>query len=327
MKALKQLISPFSFLIFLIWPVTFIYFDLWILFKENYFMTITMIVGSFIAGATSEGGGAVAFPVMTLLFNIAPSVARDFSFMIQSFGMTSASLLILRKKIPILKEGIIYPALGAILGNYLGYNYIVGLFSPPALKMFFCSFWLSFVFVLIKSIKTSTQVDKMDSTPFNISILLFSGVLGGIVTALSGTGLDILTFSVLTLYFNICVKVATPSSVILMAINSVCAWFMKEKFFGGVDPVAFEYLLICIPVVIFFAPLGSFFIKDKNKVFVTLFLVTTISIQFVTAYLILPLSLNLIYVSLSSLAFGILLFSAPGILKIFKSRKTLLLKS
>ena len=35
---------------------------------------------------TSEGGGAVAFPVMTLALNISPGVARDFSLMIQSCG-------------------------------------------------------------------------------------------------------------------------------------------------------------------------------------------------------------------------------------------------
>ena len=35
---------------------------------------------------TSEGGGAVAFPVMTLLLKIDPKVARDFSLMVQSVG-------------------------------------------------------------------------------------------------------------------------------------------------------------------------------------------------------------------------------------------------
>ncbi|HRV81343.1 MAG TPA: hypothetical protein P5218_07905, partial [Planctomycetota bacterium] len=40
------------------------------LFPTGWFMSVTMVVGSFIAGATSEGGGAVAFPVMTLLFKI-----------------------------------------------------------------------------------------------------------------------------------------------------------------------------------------------------------------------------------------------------------------
>ena len=35
---------------------------------------------------TSEGGGAVAFPVMTLLLKIKPTIARDFSLMVQSVG-------------------------------------------------------------------------------------------------------------------------------------------------------------------------------------------------------------------------------------------------
>lgn len=39
-----------------------------------------------IAGMTSEGGGAVAFPVMTLALGLTPAVARDFSLMIQSCG-------------------------------------------------------------------------------------------------------------------------------------------------------------------------------------------------------------------------------------------------
>jgi hypothetical protein len=59
--------------------------------KPRYYMSITMIFGSMIAGATSEGGGAVAFPVMTLALGIAPPVARDFSFMIQSVGMVGAA--------------------------------------------------------------------------------------------------------------------------------------------------------------------------------------------------------------------------------------------
>jgi uncharacterized protein len=53
-------------------------------FKDKYYMSITMVFGSMFAGATSEGGAAIAFPVMTLAFNVNPQVARDFSFMIQS---------------------------------------------------------------------------------------------------------------------------------------------------------------------------------------------------------------------------------------------------
>ena len=35
---------------------------------------------------TSEGGGAVAFPVMTLMLGVAPVIARDFSWMVQAAG-------------------------------------------------------------------------------------------------------------------------------------------------------------------------------------------------------------------------------------------------
>jgi len=49
-------------------------------------MTLTMIPGSFIGGATAEGGGAVAFPVMSLGLHQDAKVARDFSLMIQCCG-------------------------------------------------------------------------------------------------------------------------------------------------------------------------------------------------------------------------------------------------
>ena len=35
-------------------------------FPSRYLLSITMIFGATVAGMTSEGGGAVAFPVMTL---------------------------------------------------------------------------------------------------------------------------------------------------------------------------------------------------------------------------------------------------------------------
>ncbi len=52
-----------------------------------------MIFGAMIGGATSEGGGAVAFPVMTLALGIPPSIARDFSMMCQSCGERQINVL------------------------------------------------------------------------------------------------------------------------------------------------------------------------------------------------------------------------------------------
>lgn len=44
------------------------------------YMTLTMVFGSFIAGSTSEGGAAVAFPVLTLLFKVKVRVASAQKF-------------------------------------------------------------------------------------------------------------------------------------------------------------------------------------------------------------------------------------------------------
>ena len=57
-----------------------------------------MVLGAFVAGLTPEGGGAVAFPVLSIFFNVDRVLARDFSLMIQSIGMTSASIFILTHK-------------------------------------------------------------------------------------------------------------------------------------------------------------------------------------------------------------------------------------
>jgi len=116
--------------------------------RDKLFMALTMALGSFIAGATSEGGGAVAFPVMTLIFKIAPSTARDFSLLIQSCGMTAASFAILKNKIKVNKEIILFTSFGSIFGNILGFLTVVPSASPIFIKIFFCSLWLSFIIIL-----------------------------------------------------------------------------------------------------------------------------------------------------------------------------------
>ena len=47
---------------------------------------------------TSEGGGAVAFPVMTLMLGVAPVIARDFSWMVQAAGMNLIIVILTKCK-------------------------------------------------------------------------------------------------------------------------------------------------------------------------------------------------------------------------------------
>ena len=75
-------------------------------------MSITMIFGAMVAGMTSEGGGAVAFPVMTLALHISPAVARDFSLGIQSCGMSAAAFTIFWMKLKLEKHSLLFCSIG-----------------------------------------------------------------------------------------------------------------------------------------------------------------------------------------------------------------------
>lgn len=64
----------------------------------NWKAAITMIFGSIVAGGTSMGGGAVAFPVFTKVLHVPYQEAKVFSLAIQSIGMSAASLTIVAMK-------------------------------------------------------------------------------------------------------------------------------------------------------------------------------------------------------------------------------------
>jgi uncharacterized membrane protein YfcA len=274
------------------------------LFLTDWFMSVTMALGSFIAGSTSVGGGAVAFPVMTLVFDIDPVCARNFSLAIQSVGMTAAALAIWRCKIAVEKNTIIYSTLGGGMGVILGTFFVVPLFTDPAFtKMFFASTWLSFAVALYLINRDRDRViyyQIVDFKPLRAgSVLVVAGLLGGMVTSLTGSGLDILTFSLLTLRYRISEIVATPTSVVLMAFNSVIGFVVHlflvptpagappgKYLLGDFEREAFYYWLVCIPIVVIGAPAGARFIREKSREFVAWLLYICIIVQFVVALLI-----------------------------------------
>ncbi len=163
------------------WAFYMTYAGNWYLFNENWFMSLTMVFGSFIAGASSEGGGAVAFPVMTLIFEIQPPVARNFSLAIQSIGMTAASFLIIRNRYPVEYRYLIPVSIGGIAGMVLGTLVLVPVIHGPYLKMLFVSFWLSFGLVLyyLNHIDKRIVSDRLPSlSRYGSASLVIVGFLG-----------------------------------------------------------------------------------------------------------------------------------------------------
>ncbi|XP_042240075.1 uncharacterized protein LOC121878132 isoform X2 [Homarus americanus] len=97
-RKLVGLLIPAAFFHFWYWSIM-TYRNLFYVYETKYPMSITMVFGSIIAGMTSVGGGAIAFPVMTLVMKEPPEIARDLAMSLQANGMTAASFSIFFMKV------------------------------------------------------------------------------------------------------------------------------------------------------------------------------------------------------------------------------------
>jgi uncharacterized protein len=256
------------------------------LYGKHYYALITMIFGSFIAGSSPEGSAAIAYPVFTLFLKIGPPIARNFAFAIQSIGMTSASVLILNSKIKVEWNYIKYVTLGGVFGLILGTVYVVPLISPPVAKLFFVSLWLSFGIVLWNENRKEKREFFDVIRNFgksDMGRLMILGFIGGIISSIFGTGINIFSFCFMTIYYRINEKVAIPSSVIIMTIETLLGFFIHAGIVKDFQRQAFEMWLICIPFVAVFAPLGAYVVSKVPRKVAANFLCTMLIIQFVSA--------------------------------------------
>ena len=269
----------------------------WYMFNHNSFeiytrqwaTVITMIFGSFIAGASPEGSAAVAYPIFTLILKIAPPVARNFAFAIQSIGMTSASLLIIGLKLKVDWNYIIFVTIGGIFGLFFGTYYVVPYISPVQAKLFFVSLYLSFGIALwLQNRRPQREVyDRIQNFQHSDSgKLIIFGLVGGIISSIFGTGINIFTFCLMTIYYRVSEKVATPSSVIIMTIETILGLFIHTQLINDFQPEAFEIWLACVPFVAIFAPLGSFIISKMPRKGIATLLYCILIIQFFGAIIV-----------------------------------------
>lgn len=268
------------------WVLTLTLLDSWHVLLNYWPAAPTMMFGSFIAGASAEGGGAIAYPVFTLLLKIPPDSARNFSFAIQSVGMVSASMLIIGRKIRIEWKAIVYPSIGGIGGLVLGTYFVVPLLNAVQTKLFFVSLWLAFgIGLWLANRQASRHVrDRLSSLARRDRIILILvGFGGGIITAIFGNGIDIFTFCVLTLWYGMNEKVATPTSVVLMSILTVAGFLLHSVVKQDFGPLEWSYWMAAIPVAAVFAPLGAWAITYLHRLQIARILYAIIAAQFVGA--------------------------------------------
>ena len=245
---------------------------------EQLHIALTMVLGSFVAGGTALGGGAIAFPVMTKVLLIEPATAKVFSLAIQSFGMTAASLTIIYGGIRYYKNVVLLALLGAVPGIIISLTWIVDLLPRLAVKSLFSLliFWFAITLLKLHWSKKST----IDTCYWHKIYLLPSvGFIGGITSGLIGSGADIAIFALLILFYKKDLKASTATSVIIMAITSVIASFYNFYFLDSFTAQINQYVLAAIPIVVIGAPLGAYFCAKVKPHVLMAFLLILITLE------------------------------------------------
>ncbi|MEC9071383.1 MAG: sulfite exporter TauE/SafE family protein [Myxococcota bacterium] len=227
---------------------------------SEWVIALAMLLGSYFAGSTPMGGGVVGFPTLVLLLDQAATIGRDFSLAIQAIGMTSASILIVCLRRPLAMSVLRWGLVGSLIGTPLGCLLLAGHVPDLTAKLTFAVLLASYGIVQIRhgrvfaerGAEESGYASEPDVSPI-LGILV--GVFGGLLSSVTGVGIDTLSYIVLVLFAGCEVRAALYTSVVLMAATSVIGITLNAAL-GVVPSSVFIYWLTASPVVLFGAPLG-----------------------------------------------------------------------
>jgi len=258
---------------------------LWALVSEHWPMALSMAIGSYAAGSTPMGGGTVGFPVLVLLFDMPASLGRDFSFAVQSIGMVSASIFILCRRQPLAWAMLRGALLGSLLATPLGILFFAPLVPELWVKLSFAVIWGSFGILHLYRLREITGHDHAGDPrcPADFRVgMAFGAVAGFLAVSVTGVGIDMVIYAALVLLSRVDLKVAIPTSVVIMAFSSVVGVAVKS-ISGDWQPGVFGNWLAAAPVVALGAPLGVFVVAIIGRRPTLLVVALLCVVQFVWA--------------------------------------------
>ena len=267
-------------------------------------VALTMVFGSLVGGGTSEGGGAIAFPIFTKLLHIAPYDARNFSLAIQSVGMGAASLSILYLRVPIERRALLYAGVPGIAGVIFGARWIAPLIPPVIVRTSFTVLVTSLGIALLL-VNQEGGASRNSKLPWFGSqeriILIAAGFLGGIVSALVGTGENSVAFMVMVLLFRINEKTVTPTTVILMTMATIPGFLVHVFWLKDFSPAVMGYWLAAVPIVAVGAPLGALICSYMTRRAIVNVLLALIALEFISTIVLVPISRAVLLASVGTL--------------------------
>ncbi len=241
--------------------------DHWQDLRQHWGIAVAMALGSYVAGSTPMGGGTVGFPILVLLFNEPATLGRDFRFAIQSIGMVSATIFILCRRQPLEWPMLRAAMIGSALGTPLGIVLLAPVVPGLVIKVLFAVVWASFGVLHFYRIREITHHEGI--IPTHVRFDTLAGLSVGFlcvatVASITGVGIDMVLYVVLVLVCHADLKIAIPTSVIIMAFTSVVGIAVK-LLLGDVQPGVYANWLVAAPIVALGAPLGAFIVNRMGR--------------------------------------------------------------
>jgi len=275
---------------------------------EHYWrISVTMIFGSFSGGATSEGGGGIAFPVLTKVLHVPADQARLFTFAIQTVGMGTASLSIFFLRVPVERRFLSLAAPASVIGVVLSATLIAPSVKATDVRVFFSVLMSSVAIAIITQEIRKIHGRNQELSrfgPAEQAIAVATGLAGGMLSGVIGIGVNMVAFIVLVMLFRISEKVATPTTVILMAVVSVTGFLTHILVIGDFTGVVPKYWLSAVPVVAVGAPFGALMCSKMSRRVINTILVGLIITDFVSTIVVVPMSHTLMTTAAVVLAVG-----------------------
>jgi len=250
---------------YLAWASLVVLGGYWDTVQAHWPIALSMAFGSYFAGSTPMGGGTVGFPVLVLLFDYPGAMGRNFGLAIQSIGMVSASIYIFSSRTRV-DWKLLRPAMvGSLIGTPLGAIFVAPFLPDIWVKLLFAIVWASFGLMhliklkeLVNSHETNVTWGRLDRW-----IGFGLGVSGGVVASLTGVGIDMMIYACLVLLYRCDLKMAVPTSVVIMAFTSVIGIGVNALLARlnpavyPMSPAVFANWLAAAPVVALGAPFGA----------------------------------------------------------------------
>lgn len=281
----------------------------WPVAKAHWPMALSMALGSYVAGSTPMGGGTVGFPVLVLFFKMPATLGRDFSFAVQSIGMVSAAIFIIARRQPLAWSMLKGTMLGALIGLPMGIFFLAPFIPELWIKLVFAVIWASFGVLHLYRLNEiaahegMTEFDERWDFRVGLVVGLFSGAT---VVAVTGVGIDMVLYAALVLLCRADLKVAIPTSVVIMGFSSALGIAIKNLT-TGLQPGVYENWLAAAPIVALGAPLGALVVNLVGRKPTLLFVAVLCVGQFIWTCSIERASLGLSGLILSLGAVGLCL--------------------